>query len=117
MKASDHKLNICVLITLHGKKNITLNGISGAFCSHGESDVSHKGRMHEYPNKGCIRITRLWMNRRRQIKESLTAIGDWRGREFIVLAGQQIMTMREVHFREKPLSHEEGCDLSPKNSY
>lgn len=49
-----------------------------------QMSASYKGRMHEYPNKGCIRITRLWMNRRGQIEESLTAMGEWRGREVIV---------------------------------
>lgn len=53
--------------------------------------ASYKGRMHEYPNKGCIRIAELWKNRRGQIEESLTGMGEWRGREVIVLAGQQIM--------------------------
>lgn len=53
--------------------------------------ASYKGRMYEYAIKGCIRITGLWMNRRGQIEESLTAMGEWRGREVIVLAGQQIM--------------------------
>lgn len=53
--------------------------------------VSYKGRILEYPNKGCIRIAGLWMNRRGQIEESLTAMGEWKGREVIVLAGQQIM--------------------------
>lgn len=49
-----------------------------------QTSASYKGRMHEYPNKGCIRITRLWMNRRGQIEESLMAMGEWRGREVIV---------------------------------
>lgn len=53
--------------------------------------ASFKGKMHEYPNKGCIRIARLWMNRRGQIEESLTSKGEFRSREVIVLAGQQIM--------------------------
>lgn len=34
---SHHKLNMCILITLDGKKNCILSGVSGAFWSHGDS--------------------------------------------------------------------------------
>ena len=53
--------------------------------------ASYKNRMHEYPNKGCIRMAGLQMNRRGQIEETLTVMGGAEGREVIVLAGQQIM--------------------------
>lgn len=47
-------------------------------------------------SKGCIRITRLWVNRRGQIEEGSVAVGDWKGRGVIVFAGQQIKTMKDL---------------------
>lgn len=68
-----------------GKKRTTLNEISCAFCSHGESDALPlaRGRMHEWSDEGCIRITGLRENSRGQIDE---------GGGVVVLAGQQIRT-------------------------
>lgn len=46
--------------------------------------ASNKDTMHEYPNKCCIRISGLWMNRRGQIEESLMTTGEWWRKEVIV---------------------------------
>lgn len=61
-----------------------------------QRSASYKGRTHEYPDEGCIRIARLQLNRRGKIEESVTATGERRVRQVIVLAGRLIM-------RESPI--------------
>ena len=47
----------------------------------------------ECMNTPTTPLARLWMNKTGLIKKSLTAVGEWRGREVIVLAGRQIMVI------------------------
>lgn len=54
------------------------------------------------------------MNRRGQIEESLMAMGEWRGREVIVFGRSTNNDNEGGSLKGKPLSHEEGCDLSPE---
>lgn len=61
-----------------------------------QRSASYKGRMHEYPDEGCIRIARLQLNRRGKIEESVTVTGERRVGQVIVLAGRLIM-------RESPI--------------
>lgn len=84
-----HLNNAC----MEGKKKIILPRkgcwvLSAAVAN--QRSASYKGRMHEYPDKGCIRITRLQLNRRGKIEESVTVTGERRVGQVIVLAGQVI---------------------------
>lgn len=73
LKISDHKFNICMLITLHGEerkeeKNINPRGMLGEFCRRCESDVRLLLALGSVD--GCIRVPSLRLNRRRKIEET-----------------------------------------------